>query len=259
MDFYSHYSKKIIPYILSAFENSKINDKNLNTALELLRKFDFVMSSESQTPSIFLVFYQKLLNNIFEDEMGKELFKEYKFIANVPYRKIEEILKTPNSIWFDNITTEKIEVRDDIIRKSLVDALIFLEDQLGKDLTYWQWGKIHKITFKHIFGESSELAAMLVNKGPYEIGGDGTTIFNTEYSLNEPFENKLGPSMRFIHDFANDDYFEYILPNGQSGHFLSNHYSDMTEKWLTGNYNRIYFDKETIKKKSKSLMKFFAE
>ena len=254
MDFYSHYSKKIVPFILQAFEDVKIMDENLKKSLELLSKFDFVIDKESQTPTIYLVFYQFLLQNIFEDEMGIELFQEYKFIANVPYRKIEEMLELPYNSWFDNINTQEFETRDDIIRESLVDALAFLEKKLGRDLTYWQWGKIHKVEFKHIFGEVSEIAGMLLNVGPYEIGGDGTTVFNTEYSFNKPYENKLGPSMRYIYDFSNENYFEYVLPNGQSGHFLSDYYSNMTDKWLNGSYNKVYFNKETIKKNSKYLM-----
>lgn len=259
MDFYSHYSKKIIPYILNAFKEVKIKDSNLKLALELLDKFDFVMDAESQTPSIYLVFYQHFIDNIFKDEMGEELLKEYKFIANVPYRKIEEMIQDQYSQWFDNVNTEKIETRDDIIRESLVDALSTLEKQFGKDLTYWQWGKIHKVTFKHLFSASSDAAGMLLDDGPYEIGGDGTTIFNTEYSFNAPYENKLGPSMRFIYDFANEEYFEYIIPSGQSGHFLSDHYKDITAKWLNGKYNKIYFNEDTIKEKAKNIMRFIKE
>ena len=60
--------------------------------------------------------------------------------------------------------------------------------------------------------------------------------------------------MRYIYDFSNENYFEYVLPNGQSGHFLSDYYSNMTDKWLNGSYSKVYFNKETIKKNSKYLM-----
>ena len=80
---------------------------------------------------------------------------------------------------------------------------------------------------------------MLVNIGPFSIGGDGTTIFNTEYSFTSPYENRLGPTLRYIYDFAEPDFVNIILPTGQAGYFMSNHYSDMTDMWLNGEYLKI--------------------
>ena len=79
----------------------------------------------------------------------------------------------------------------------------------------------------------------LVDVGPFEISGDGTTIFNTEYSFREPFAVKLGPSMRYIYDFANPDIIEIALPVGQSGNFMSEHYSDVTNTYLNGKYHQV--------------------
>ncbi|GBD89468.1 acyl-homoserine lactone acylase QuiP precursor [bacterium BMS3Abin04] len=236
MDFYSFYAKNITKYILGAFNQVKSENPNVNTALDLLRNWDYIMDKYSQVPTIYTMFLQKLIYNIYEDEMGKNLLMEYIFIANVPYRNIPELLKGNNSVWFDNINTKKIENRDDIIRKSLEDAVRELENRLGKDITYWQWRKVHKVIFKHLFHGVSSMVDRLVDIGPFDIGGDGTTIFNTEYSFTKPFENKLGPSMRYIYDFAKPDEFNFILTTGQSGNIISDHYKDMTQMWLNGGY-----------------------
>jgi len=42
--------------------------------------------------------------------------------------------------------------------------------------------------------------------------------------------------MRFIYDFSEPDKFYFILPTGQSGNVMSEHYRDMTEGWIKGNY-----------------------
>lgn len=253
MDFTSHYAMKLVPYILNAFMNAKVDDENLNTALELLQKWDFVMSEKSQTPTIYNVFLVHLLKNIFEDEMGEELFNEYIFLANIPYRVILELLEKPKSTWFNNINTTEIEIRDDIIRLSLVDALVFLEDKFGKNLASWQWGELHQIEFKHFFDGINPIVDNIVNVGPFPIGGDGTTVFNTEYSFTEPYLNRLGPSMRYIFDFSKPDEFLYVLPTGQSGHIISPNYKNMTKHWLAGNYIKIKTDEESIEK---SIYKF---
>ncbi|KAF0151522.1 MAG: peptidase S45 penicillin amidase [Ignavibacteria bacterium] len=252
-DFVSPFAKKITKHLISAFKDVKLHDKNLKTALDLLENWDGEMSIRSQAPTIYAFFLKNLIKNVIGDEMSNDLLKEYVFAANILYRKIEELMQSDSSL-FDDVKTQAIETKDDMLRKSLADALSELERDYGTEVYNWQWGEIHKVTFKHIFGGKFSLLDKLINIGPFEIGGDGTTVFNTEYSFSElyetehnsnlphrtkKFENKLGPTMRYIYDYSQPDYFYFILPAGQSGHFMSDHYKDMTKMWLKGNYLRL--------------------
>ncbi len=270
MDFISPYAKMITKSILAAFKDIKIKEKNLSLAMELLNNWNFEMDAGSQVPTIYSYYLKNLIKNIFMDEMDVELLKEFLFVANVPYRKIEEILNDSNSLFWDNKNTPEIETMNSIIRKSLVEALSELENSFGKDAVLWQWGMVHKVTFKHMFNGNSSLIDKIVNIGPFDIGGDGTTLFNTEYSFTElfeekeltnqmhrskKFENKLGPSMRYIFDFANPDYLEFIMPTGQAGHIFSNHYSDMSKMWLKGKYIKLSLREEEFIRKAKNQFK----
>lgn len=269
MDQISPYAKIITAYASKAFEGIKVKDKNLNIALDLLHKWDFDFDKYSQTPAIYSVFLKYLLKNIYHDEMGDDLYNRFVFLANVPYRSLLQILEKPESVWFDDIKTSKRETREEIIRKSLADALTYLEENFGKDLTNWQWGRMHKVTFKHAFSGNFSLLDKYINIGPSEIGGDGTTLFNTEYPFAESiekfamfrhdeFDNVLGPSMRFIYDFANPDEFYLILTTGQSGNVMSDNYRDQNSLWLNGKYMKIRTDEISIRK-NKSLLKFIRE
>ncbi|MDA3860790.1 MAG: penicillin acylase family protein, partial [Melioribacteraceae bacterium] len=258
-DFFSHYAKHITPFILDAFHDVKISDENLNTALSLLRQWDYMIDMKSQTPTIFNEFLLKLMRNIFLDEMGEELFNEYIFVANVPYRKVSELLNEKNSEWWDDILTDSVENRDEIIRQSLVETLESLEGKLGKDIAFWQWMELHTVTFKHMFSNSSPMLANLLNIGPFPIGGDATTIFNTEYSFTNPYENKLGPALRFIFDFAKPDELNFILPTGQSGYFMSEHYSDMTKSWINGKYLKVNINTSDIANRNYELLRLLKE
>jgi penicillin G amidase len=274
LDFNSPYARKITKYILSAFENVKVTDKNLKLALELFKNWDFGLNSKSQVPTIYTRFFQFLIKNTFEDEMGTDLLKEYVFIANVPYRIITKMLEENKSSFFDDIHTSQIETRDDIIRKSLVDALTDLESKYGVHVKNWQWGDIHQVTFQHMFHGVSSLLDKLINIGPFEIGGDGTTVFNTEYSFpelleqtrednkphrSEPYSNILGPSMRYIFDFANHDYLEFIMPTGESGNFMSDHYKDMSDMWLKGKYIKLPLQEDEFIKSSAEELKLIPQ
>lgn len=233
-DIYSPYAKEMCGYLKSAFKEIKINDENMKSALALLYGWNYKMDAKSQVPSVYAYFYQNLLKNIFEDEMGEQLFNEFIFMANIPYRVVQKLLYENKSQWFDITGTPQVEDRDFIIRKSLADALAQLENEYGGNIQDWQWEKSHKAAFFHLFHGQSALFDQFGDGGKYGVGGDGTTVFNTEYSFVKPFEARLGPSMRFIYDFDSPFKFDFVLPLGQSGHILSPHYKDMTQNWLEG-------------------------
>lgn len=265
MDQTSEYAKQVVPHILEAFSTTKVKDKNLEESIELLEKWDYQMSAYNQVTTIYQVFLKYLLRNIYLDEMGEDLFNKFLFIVNVPYRSLLKVLQS-DSRWFDDINTSQVENKNFIIRKSLSDALTYLEKKFGKDLSSWQWGRIHKVTFKHPFSGAFDPIDNFINIGPFEIGGDGTTIFNTEYPFaksieefsafrHEEFENVLGPSMRFIFDFANPDEIFLTLITGQSGNLFSEHYSDMSELWLEGKITRIKTDRQSFESNNKKLLR----
>ncbi|OGH97967.1 MAG: penicillin amidase [Candidatus Melainabacteria bacterium GWF2_32_7] len=270
LDFTSPYAKKLTRYITAAFDSVKVTEKNLKLTLELFHNWNYEMNPGSQVPTIYSRFFQYLIKNIFEDEMGVDLLKEYVFVANVPYRIIPKLLEKNSSSFFDDVRTPDIETGGDIIRKSLVDALTDLEKKYGTDIANWQWGEIHKVTFKHMFHDKSGLLDKIINIGPFNIGGDGTTIFNTEYSFpelfessrdltkphrSEQYENILGPSMRYIFDFADPDHLEFILTTGESGHFMSDHYKDMSEMWLKGKYIKVPLREDEFRKVTTNVLK----
>jgi penicillin amidase len=266
MDITSPYAEKIIKHILSSFEGIKVVDANLNSALQMFRQWDYEMNEYSQVPTIYAMFLKYFLQNTLLDEMGKDLLNEYVVVANVPYRTTLKILADSSNSWFDNVSTPKIENKNDIIRKSLSDALSDLENNFGRDIKNWQWGDLHKVTLKHAFSGASSLIDKFINIGPFNVGGDGTTLFNTEYAFNEgikafplfdhdQFDNVLGPTMRYIFDFAKPDEFHLVLTTGQSGNFMSEHYRDMSEMWLRGNYVIVRTDYQSIKSGKNKLLR----
>ena len=258
MDIKSPYAKEIVKYVLDAFKGMTIKDDNLRMAITLLSKWDYRFDKDDQTPAIYAMFFDYLLQNTLKDDLGDGLYNEFTFIANMPYRVMQRLLRE-NSDLFDDVRTPVKETRETVLRKSLVDALSKLEKLYGKDMKNWQWGTMHQVTFKHAFHGNSSFADHLVDIGPFPISGDGTTICNSEYHFfkysgditqfkSNPFENVLGPSMRYIYDFSNPDVLSFVQPTGQSGITTSIHYKDMTEAWLNGHYFTIRTDDASIKK-----------
>lgn len=252
-DYYSHFAKEMMPFILNAYKGLRIQDRRLETALNYFRNWNFVYSKDDVPTTIFEVFFNHLIKNIYLDEMGENLFQQYIFLANIPYRVTMKLLSDSTSVWFDNVATESVETRNDIIRQSLTDALKDLSQRLGEDIREWRWGRLHTLTLRHPFGGIKVLEPIF-NIGPMEVGGSGTTVNNGEYHLTSPYEMTLGPSMRKIVDFGNVNSALSVIPSGQSGQPMHDHYSDQAPLWKNGEYHTLPLDEQVIDQQSKNIL-----
>ncbi|HTR82544.1 MAG TPA: penicillin acylase family protein [Bacteroidota bacterium] len=240
-DYYSYFAKEVTPYILHAYDSVEVSGADLQTALRYFRNWHFQLTKDDVPTSLFHVFFTHLMKNIFEEKMGESLFEKYLFVANIPYRTVPALLRNPESSWFDDPSTPQIEKRDDVIRKSLAEAIADLRSMLGGEMKTWQWGLIHTVTFRHPFGSQPPLGAVF-NIGPFPVGGSGTTVNNGEYYLANPYSVTLGPSTRQIVDFSDIDGAQSIIPTGESGQPMNEHYADQTPLWLNGNYHAMPLD-----------------
>ncbi len=254
----SPYAKEISSYAIAAFKNINNLEPEINTALNKLKDFNGEMPAADASGAIYNAFFVELLKNIYMDELGEVIFHDFLMIPNLPFRSTLLMLKNysaENPLWFDNVSTPRKETRDEIIRKSFIDALRMLESKFASsDINTWQWGTLHKVTFRHPLGIVPELAKSF-NIGPFDVGGDQTAVNNSEYSFNDAvlkgtFDNILGPSMRMIIDLSNMNNTYSVNSTGQSGQPLHPNYSDQARLWLYGDFKTTAMDElEMISKK----------
>jgi penicillin amidase len=249
-DYYSYFAKETTPYILHAYDSTIVKNADLQTALSYFRNWHFQLSKDDVPTTLFHVFFTHLLKNIFQNKMGDALYEKYIFIANLPYRTVPVLLRNPSSWWFDDPSTPQIETRDDVIRKSLRETIEELKTSLGGEMKTWSWGLLHTITFRHPFGSQPPLGSVF-NIGPFPVGGSGTTLNNGEYYLAAPYQETLGPSMRQIVDFSDLNGALSIIPTGESGQPMHEHYSDQTPLWLSGEYHSMPIDSAHVAEATK--------
>ncbi len=248
LDYVSAHARETVPYLLSAYAGKTVQDSVLHTALSYLRNWNYNFRKEDVTTTIFNTFYVKLLWNTFRDEMGRDLFHDYIYLTNVPIRVMSELLKFEWSSWYDDVTTDEVEARDAILRKSFEDALEELQTTFGRELKTWRWGDVHQVTFRHILGTEKPLDRIF-NVGPFPTGGAGTTLNSGEYNLNSPFRMIVGPSFRHITDLSDSISSLMLITSGQSGQPLHSHYDDHAPLWLNGLYHRMIIDERTIRER----------
>lgn len=247
LDLVSLQARELVPIILKAFDSVTVTNENVKTALTYFRTWKFEMTKNDVATTLFEDFFLKAIHNTFDDEFGNQLLGLYDTLASVPLNVMTELLKQDSSPWFDNSATPQVETKNDIIRKSLADAVDDLEGLLGGELKEWQWGRLHKVEFRHVFGAKS-LLRPIFDIGPFTVGGSHSTIWKGDYSLNKPFANTVGPSTRQIFDLSDENNTRAVTPPGQSGQVFYKHYSDQVQLWLLGEYRRMPMDRNVIER-----------
>jgi penicillin amidase len=203
--------------------------------MEYFANWHFRFTLDDIATSIFNDILVHLVRNIYADELGEDLFHDFVLLVNVPLRVTLHLMTEETSPWFDDVRTEHIEFRDDILRRSVWQALDDLMQRRGSDTKAWRWGDIHTVTLQHPFGLQPPLDKIF-NLGPHPCAGASTALISGEYNFNAPFAVTIGPSFRMIVDTRNPSEYRAILPSGQSGQVFHPHYDDQLHLWLNGSY-----------------------
>ena len=250
-DIYNVLAAEMIPTMIQVIENRFSDQEATKT---MLSQWDFTMAKDSVGACLFEVTLRKMMDNIFKDELGEELFEEYLNTFNFPPRAIRMMVRKGASSWFDDINTPETETMEDIIARSLIQALVELKEIIGSDMNTWTWGHIHTLTFEHVLGKKKPLDRIF-NLGPFPVGGSHLTINNKYYPYNNPYHANLGASARLIVDFSNINNSLHVLPTGESGHLKSPHYRDQIDLYLNGGYHPAWTDRTALENhKEKTLI-----
>lgn len=247
MDVQSVYADTIRDAMVDALRQWPSRPVLLTRVMNRLAAWDCRMSTSSVEASIFNVTYTHLLRNTFGDELDSTLFDNYVFLANIPTRVLPRLLHDTGTVIFDDVRTPGRETRQHILIRSITDAVAELRDRFGPDMRRWEWGEMHTVTFEHPLGEIKPLDRIF-NVGPIAIGGNNTTVHTGEFSFTDPYEARVGPSMRFVADLASPDSSYIILTTGQSGQPFSEHYADHTALWQSGATHRLIISTEAVRR-----------
>ena len=221
--------------------------KNEQRAIDILQLWDGSNTIEGIAPTIYNKWVYLYLKNTFKDELDEEIFIQL-LTTHLMSRVIADHIQKDNSIWWDDInTTNKVETKKDILTKSLVEAVASLENQLGNDIKFWNWGKVHTLEHNHPLGTVAALKNIF-NVGPFPMKGAKEVIDNRGYDFNDEGLYKIwgGPSTRRIIDFSDVENSISILPTGQSGNPFSKHYKDQAEMYNKGEFRKMKLNKDEI-------------
>lgn len=251
-DTYSLFAENIRPYLLGVHADSDLAQK----ALDEVRSWDLYTDVDSIGTSVFEVWYNFMLRNMFErsfgwQDSGRAMFTPASYLNYPDWTQptIIKLMNNPESSWFDDPETTGIETRDDMIAKSLDQAVEWLRSQYGEDIQKWNWGRLHTITFTHTpFGQSGiALMEKIFNSKKYAIPGSTSTVNMASFYWNQPFTVGFGTSQRMIIDMSQLNDMKTVNSTGQSGHLFHKNREDQIPLWVNNQYINVYFSEDQVR------------
>lgn len=250
LDMTSNFAIETVHYFLETETGDESG--NLKKAYNFLKNWDGHEGIDSPAALVFNSAFIQLVKNVYGDELdllGDGYLESFIGLKYIHSRNLRDLLSEGTSTWFDDInTTDYIETRDDILRKSIIMAVREIESLVGHNVSNWKWGRVHTLTHPHVLGKIKILDWLFgFNVGPYEQGGSDKTPRAAGYSTSKPYIETAGASMRRIVDFNNLNETQFIIPTGQSGLYNSPHYDDQADLFQKGLYRTTWFDEDHIR------------
>ncbi len=247
--------------VLQALSRIKVHAPDAKDLLNRLRAWDCDLGPQSMGAAIYEVLFFRLMKNTFQDELGDtadyffgqglSMLNPLSSYAGHSRLMLTHLLSKPDSAWFDDIATPEKETLSTILEKSLSETDRFLRQTLGSDPAAWRWGRLHRIEFRHPLGQVKPLDKIF-NLGPYEAGGDLSTVWQSTAAPGMDFNYKgWTVSNRHIYDLADWDNSLGMIVPGQSGMWGSPHYSDQMVLWLTVGHHPLYFSQARVENEAK--------
>ncbi len=245
---YDHYSlqaEAFTPKILQALSGQKLS-KQEQQALETLKNWDFSYEINSKGPAVFEATLLRLIHNLVEDELGKELTEKY--LKGLLFSKylLDKAFRRGDTPWADDIATHgHRETFNEMIVKSFKEAVAWLEKDYGS--AEIEWGKLHRYAPKHPLGKVKLLDKIFKLNRSYPAPGNANTVNPFTYEGDHPFNSNFGASEKHIFDTGDWDQSKSILPSGVSGQPESPYYADQMETYVNGLVFPDYFSKQSVR------------
>lgn len=239
-DYLSLPARKLVPYLLAL---PATTDRS-QTALDSLRRWDYVLDKNSITAGIYVMFERTLRKKV--DTLVVDA-RVLDLTGSVQMMRVLEWMDQPAKLFDSNPEQQ----RDALLQASLLEALAALEKKLGPDMGKWQYGqeKYKHALIRHPLSPalSKEWRAKL-NAGPLPRGGYSFTPSANSYGDN----NVSGASFRILIDTEDWERTRGINTPGQSGNPNSPYYKNLFETWANDGYFRVPYTREAVEKSAAS-------
>ena len=267
-DQYALPAVEIVPHMLSIRSDAPLE----KAALDVLGSWNYMLASDNVAAAIYATFLNKLQGIVFGAMFGGDETIIHDYLgrgatilsltngyASRSKPLLIRLLHEHDDSWFaDSAIPNGPRSWDSALAAAFTAAIEELREKLGDDITRWQYGKIHTMTYNHPLGAIKALEKVF-NRGPFPVGGDIDTV-NMGASLhNQPEVVVVVPSYRQIVNLADLKASLSGHAPGQSGHVGSKHYADFIKPWLKVEHHPMLFERSMIEENAEGTLKLMPE
>ena len=233
-------ARNLVP-LLAAIEFTNPREKE---AADRLLRWDYVLDKQSISAAIYVSFERKLLENV-RQLVVPEAARA--FFSRLNKKRVIDWLVAPDGRFGE----QPIAGRDEILQRSLSQAVEELTERFGPSPADWRYGqeKFKHVLIRHPLSAAvDEETRVKLDVGPAPRGGYDSTLNNTSSSDNQT----SGATFRVIMDAADWDNSVATSAPGQSGNPDSPHYRDLFALWAKHQYFPLFFTREKIESVTES-------
>ena len=236
--------------LLPAMRKTVPRSADAKAALERLNGWNGEMAADRPEPLIFNAWQRELSREIFADELGDKLMKDYWELRPAA---MFDVLNDINgeSRWCENIDAPRGSVPQtcaDVLTASLDVAIGDLKKRYGANMDAWRWGDAHQARSEHRPFSKVGLLAKIFDVR-VATPGDTYTLDVGRNNLrdeDEPFVNHHAPSLRALYDLSNLENSRFMHSTGQSGNVLSPLYRNFAKRWSEITYIPMHTRRESV-------------
>ena len=237
---------------------ANFNTDNLSVserkAFKIVNSWDGTYAKNSVGATIYNRILFEFYKATYKDEMGKgfDVFLN----TQTAKKALAKQVQRKASVWWNNVTTDKIETREDIIKTAFKNSVSFLQNQLGENIDNWTWNRVISIEHEHAIGKAGGVLRKIFNVGPFETVGGNEVLNNQIFKLDSTGVYKIhaGPSTRRVIDFSDIENSSTILPTGQSGNVFSDYYKDQAQNYVDGKFVKMRINQAEIEESKNKLV-----
>lgn len=244
LDIQSTVAERLLPLLLKAQPHEPMTQAILGR----LKQWNFNMRGQALEPLVFIEWTQQLTSLLYQDKFDKLS----ELIGDDNPEFLIRVLSSHDaqSRWCGSTTATASDLCKPFIEKALEIAIAALRERHGDNPDTWSWGAAHIAAARHpLLGKLPVLGQLANLTSPRDGGRDTVNFSGYFYDADDGiYIEEVAPNLRAIYDLANPENSVFSLNSGQSGHFLSPYYKNLTAGWHAGHYFPIRTDYDAVKR-----------
>jgi penicillin amidase len=241
LDIHNLQSRRLLPTLVKALQD----DPAQAEFARILAAWDGREDTALAAPLIYHRLYEQLAYETYVDDMGDTLARGLLGQWYMWQERFDELVRTPDSPWFDDARTPQTETLPDLVRRAAVTVRSDLAAKHGTDAAAWRWGDAHRI---HFFSPLRRTGAGrdLLGFPERPMNGSGETLMRALTPFLGDFQVQFFASMRMVADMGDDEKIQAVVSGGVVDRQFHAHQKDQLPAWTEGRLLAWWFSPQQV-------------